>query len=207
MGAIGERARTGQPVSEPYGTARQYLSLDEQTISTLTTIGKNAHRPLELATPIMITGMAYGAALRERAKVCLAHASSLIDTATNSGESGFLPEERQAAKKHIVQWNRGRWGNDLTDMAKADAIEIQVGQGAEGSLGTPVKADDIRPDSRAHLGLKPGEDATRPSHFRDITHPMRFEDLVDTLRNTSGGVPIGLKFAAAMSLAKTPAGR
>jgi glutamate synthase domain-containing protein 2 len=89
----------------------------------------------------MTTGMAYGAALRKRAKVCLAHASSLIDTATNSGESGFLPEGRQAAKKHIVQWNRGRWGNDLTDMAKADAIEIQVGQGAEGSLGTRLKAD------------------------------------------------------------------
>jgi glutamate synthase domain-containing protein 2 len=104
-------------------------------------------------------------------------------------------------KEYIVQWNRGRWGNDLTDMAKADAIEIQVGQGAEGSLGTRVKADDIRADSRAHLGLKPGEDATRPARFRDITHPMQFRDQVDTLRNASSGVPIGLKFAAAMSSA------
>jgi glutamate synthase domain-containing protein 2 len=212
MGAIGERARTGQPVSEPYGTTRQFSGFDDlmflpaqlarfphedyQTVSTRTTIGKNARRPLELATPIMITGMAYGAALSKRAKVCLAQASSLVDTATNSGESGFLPEERQAARKYIVQWNRGRWGNDLADMAKVDAIEIQVGQGAEGSLGTRVKAEDIRTDFRAHLGLAPGEDAVRPARFRDITHPMQFKDLVDTLRQASGGVPVGLKFAA-----------
>ncbi|NLN19569.1 MAG: hypothetical protein GX162_09885 [Firmicutes bacterium] len=210
MYAIGERARTGQPVFGPYGTTRQFLGFDElvllpaqlarfpledyQTVSTRTTIGKNARKPLELATPIMIAGMAYGAALSKRAKVCLAQASSLIDIATNSGESGFLPEERQAARKYIVQWNGGRWGNDLADMTKADAIEIQVGQGAEGSLGARVKASDIRPDLRAHLGLESGDDAVRPAW--DITHPVQFKDLVDTLREASGGVSIGLKLAA-----------
>ncbi len=212
MGAIGERARTGLPLSEPYGSTRRFLDFNElmflpvqlsrfplerhQDVNTQVTVGPQAAKPLPLSTPIMVTGMAYGAALSKAAKVALAKGSALAGTATNSGESGFLPEEREAAGKYIVQWNRGRWGNDLDDMRSVDAIEIQVGQGAEGSLGNTIKAEKIREDFRAHLGLKPGQDASRPARFRDIEEPSQFRRLVDQLREASGGVPVGLKFAA-----------
>lgn len=212
MGAIGERARTGQPLAEPYGSTRRFLDFNElmflpvqlskfpldrhQDVNTKVTIGQHAAKPLTVSTPIIVTGMAYGSALSKNAKVALAQGSAIAATATNSGESGFLPEERKAADKYIVQWNRGRWGNNLEDMRSVDAIEIQVGQGAEGSLGNTVKADKIRDDFRAHLGLKPGEDAVRPARFRDINDPAQFKQLVEQLREASGGVPIGLKFAA-----------
>ncbi|OUN01578.1 MAG: hypothetical protein BAA04_01065 [Firmicutes bacterium ZCTH02-B6] len=212
MGAIGERARTGQPLSEPYGSTRRFLDFNElmflpvqlsrfpldnhQSVKTAVTIGKRAERPLRLATPIMITGMAFGSALSKKAKIALAKASTLANTATNSGESGFMPEEREAAANYIVQWNRGRWSNRKEDLPKVDAVEIQVGQGAEGSLGNRVKAENIREDFRTHLGLQPGQDAVRPARFRHIDDPSQFKAMVDELREASGGAPIGLKFAA-----------
>jgi len=212
MGAIGERARTGQPLSEPYGSTRRFLDFNElmflpvqlsrfpldkyEDVKTEVVIGRRAARPLRVSTPIIITGMAYGSALSKRAKVTLARASALAGTATNSGESGFMPEEREAARKYIVQWNRGRWSNKMEDLPKVDAVEIQVGQGAEGSLGNRVKADNIREDFRAHLGLEPGQDAVRPARFRHIDDPSQFRAMVDELREASGGAPVGLKFAA-----------
>lgn len=212
MGAIGERARSGQPLSEPYGSTRRFMDFNElmflpvqlsrfplerhQDVKAEVTIGKHARRPLVLSTPLIITGMAYGAALSAQAKVALGKASTLAGTAQNSGESGFFPAEREAVGNYIVQWNRGCWGNNIADMANVEAIEIQVGQGAEGSLGTRMKADKIREDLRAHLGLEPGKDAMRPARFRDIEHPSQFKGLVDKLRDASGGAPIGLKFAA-----------
>ena len=196
MGAIGERARTGLPLSEPYGSTRRFLDFNElmflpvqlsrfplerhQDVNTQVTVGPQAAEPLPLSTPIMVTGMAYGAALSKAAKWRSAKGSALAGTATNSGESGFLPEEREAAGKYIVQWNRGRWGNDLDDMRSVDAIEIQVGQGRRRrSAGNTIKAEKIREDFRAHLGLKPGQDASRPARFRDIEEPSQFRRLVD----------------------------
>src|SRR5690606_19338297 len=93
MGDIGERARTGQPLSEPYGSTRRFLDFNElmflpvqlsrfpldnhQAVKTDVTIGKRATRPLRVSTPIMITGMAFGSALSKKAKIALAKASTL----------------------------------------------------------------------------------------------------------------------------------
>lgn len=212
MGAIGQRARTGRALSEPYGSTRRFLDFSELTflpaqlasfplqnhedVGTDVVIGKHAAKPLALSTPVLIAGMAFGAALSMPAKLALARASTLAGTAQNSGESGFLPPERQAADKYIVQWNRGRWGNDVADMASVDGVEIQVGQGAEASLGTRIAASSIREDFRAHLGLEPGKDAKRPARFRDVETPADFKYMVDKLRDVSGGAPVGIKMAA-----------
>lgn len=212
MGGIGQRARTGKPLSEPYGSTRRMPDFNDlmflpaqlaafpvqghEDVGTKITIGKHTERPLTLSTPLIVAGMAFGAALSMPAKVALGKASTLAGTGLNSGESGYLPAERAEATRYIVQWNRGRWGNDFAHMADVEAIEIQVGQGAEASLGTRVPAENIREDFRSHLGIAPGEDAVRPARFRDIDDASQFKDLVETLRKASGGAPIGMKFAA-----------
>lgn len=212
MGAIGERARTGKPLSEPYGATRGFVGFDElmflpaqlsrfplnddEQVQTKVIIGKHTRRPLALSTPIIIAGIPYGAALSMEAKIALAKASTVVGTAQNSGESGFLPPEREAADRYIVQWNRGRWGNRLDDMAEADAIEIEVGQGADATLGRRIKAENIREHFRAHLALQAGQDAFRKARFDGIEHPSQFKGLVDQLRTASGGAPIGIKMAA-----------
>ncbi len=43
--------------------------------------------------------MSYGSALSAAAKIALARAASALGTATNTGEAGLLPEEREEAAK------------------------------------------------------------------------------------------------------------
>jgi len=65
----------------------------------------------------------------------LAKASSLVGTATNTGEGGMLPEERENANLLIAQYASGRFGVDEDYIRKADAIEIKIGQGAKTGSG------------------------------------------------------------------------
>ena len=59
--------------------------------STKTVLGARfAKRPIELAIPIMITGMSYGA-LSLNAKVALARGAATVGTSTTSGDGGMLP--------------------------------------------------------------------------------------------------------------------
>lgn len=81
------------------------------SISTSVTIGKNANKPLTLSIPLMIAAMSFGGALSKSAKISLAKAASMIGTATNTGETGLMKEEREAASLLIGQYNRGGWLN------------------------------------------------------------------------------------------------
>ena len=103
-----------------------------QEIALKTTIGQHTERPLTTDIPILIAGMSYGSALSMKAKIALALGANMAGTATNTGES-FLPEERDAAKRLIVQYHRGTWPLSVQNhprfLESADAIEVQIGRG------------------------------------------------------------------------------
>lgn len=128
-------------------------------ISTSVTIGKRARKPLKLSIPIMIAAMSYGGALSKKTKIALAKAASKIGTATNTGETGVLEEEREAADLLIGQYNRGGWLNTPEKYSRLDAIEIQLGQGAQGSTPQRTSAKNIGEEMRQVLELPKGEDA------------------------------------------------
>jgi len=90
--------------------------------------------PLELAIPIYLTSMSFGA-LGTNAKMALAKAFSLAGSATCTGEGGMLEEERDASDLLIYQMTPSRYGLDLEHLRKADAIEIVIGQGAKPGTG------------------------------------------------------------------------
>ena len=86
--------------------------------------------------------MAYGEALTEAFKSPWPGAT-LAGTAINTGEGPFLPSERAAAQKLILQYNRSSWGKEEKILRQSDAIEIQFGQGALAGVGHLMKARDI----------------------------------------------------------------
>jgi len=51
----------------------------------------------------------------------------MAGTATNTGEGPFLPAERKAAGKLIIQYNRGKWNKSEKILKQADMIEIHIG--------------------------------------------------------------------------------
>ncbi len=87
-------------------------------------------RPVHLDIPITIAGMSFGA-LSANAKDALGRGASMVGTSTTTGDGGMTPEERAASKVLVYQLLPSRYGMNPTDLRRADAIEIVVGQGAK----------------------------------------------------------------------------
>jgi glutamate synthase domain-containing protein 2 len=212
------RAELGRIILRPFGGPKKFpdfsnimfnvaqletLPTPEGTeIDTAVVLGKNAERPLRLDIPLIISGMAYGFALSDRAKVALARGATLAGTATNTGYGPLLPEERAAAGHLILQYNRGHWSKDPETLKQADMIEIQLGQGALAGTGEIFKQDKMSKKLIRLLGLKPGENAVVHARLPEITTPYQLGYLVEELRETTGGVPVGIKIAAGNDLEK-----
>ncbi|MGE5653750.1 MAG: FMN-binding glutamate synthase family protein [Bacillota bacterium] len=210
------RAERGKPLLRPLGTPKRMADVDslmfdfaqlhrlptplETHIDMQTVLGPKAKRPLVLDMPVMIAGMAYGVALSEGAKVALAKGAAMAGTAANTGEGPFLESERNAAKYLILQYNRGDWAKDESILKRADAIEIQIGQGAYGGIGHVFRAEQMDDTLREAFDYPKGRDAVAHSQQPDVDDPRKLKDLVSRLRKITDGVPIGVKIAAGRHL-------
>lgn len=209
--AIMRRAETGQAFKRPYGATRKWPGFEglvfvpaqlarfpraEPDVDTKVLVGPAARKPFEIALPVMITGMAAGLALTRDAKIALAKAASMAGTLTNSGESGYLEEERRTAKLYAVQYNRGGFNNQPEQLKKADMIEIQFGQGADASAAESSRWDSLTPWARQVLGLRAGEDAVIHTRFPNVNSREDLKRLVEDLKNQTGGVPVAVKLCA-----------
>lgn len=211
---IQAKAELGRYRLRGYGTLRKLPSFDDLTFvtsglsrvplegyrescSTKTTIGaRNASEPLELDTPVYISGMSYGA-LSKTAKVALGKAASSIGTMTVTGDGGMLLEEREASNLLMYQVLPSRYGFNPDHLKQADALEIVIGQGAKpgtGGLLMGLKVSKTIADQRE---LPAGIDQRSP-----VRHPdwMGSDDLMIKLEElrevTEGKVPIFLKLGA-----------
>ena len=211
------RAAQGAPVPRPLGSHIHFSPWEEILfnpvhlyrfptpenvgIGTSVTIGRRARKPLTISIPVMIAAMSFGGALSKSAKIALAKAATMAGTATNSGEAGLLKEERETAQLFIGQYNRGGWLNSPDKYKLLDAIEIQLGQGAQGSTYQRTTAKNIGPDYQEVFGLKDGEDSVIHSRLPGVNTKDEFIELVRKLRHETG-VPVGLKIAASHHLEK-----
>ncbi|MBW7477065.1 FMN-binding glutamate synthase family protein [Paenibacillus oenotherae] len=211
------RSAQGTPVPRPLGSYIHFspwesllfnpvhlfrMPTPEQLgIGTSVTIGPLARKPLTISIPIMIAAMSFGGALSKSAKLALAKAATAVGTATNSGEAGLMKEEREAARLFIGQYNRGGWMNTPDKYKQLDAIEIQLGQGAQGSTSQRTSVKNIGEEYREVFELKEGEPAIIHSRLPGVNTTDDFIQLVRRLRDETG-VPVGLKIAATHHLEK-----
>jgi len=170
-------------------------------INTSVKIGRRAKKPLNISIPVMIAGMSFGGALSKSAKIALARAATMADTATNTGEAGIMEEERQEAQLLIGQYNRGGWLNSREKYQRLDAIEIQLGQGAQGSTPQRTAFKNIGEEYREVYQLEEGQDALIHSRLSGVNTKEDFIKLVRELKEETG-VPVGLKIAATHHLEK-----
>lgn len=211
IAAIGERAKHGMPVMEPYGSTRKIptfedlfflpamidkFPVDPKEVRTDVVIGKNAKKPLKLSTPLMPSAMAFGISVSRNFKIAWAKGSAMRDTACNSGDTGFYPPERENARYYIVQYNRAHYGNSDEALKQADAIEIRFGQSAMGGLGETVDDADMNEELAGQLGVNVGKSSSRPLKYQEFDQGLNLKDLVDKVRAINPDVPVGVKIAA-----------
>lgn len=168
------------------------LNMDEE-VKVEVILGIKAKRPLKLSSPIMISGMSFGA-VSKNVKLVIARAASDLNIAFNSGEGGILPEEVEIARKQmIIQYSTGRFGITEEILKSAHAVEIRFGQGAYPGKGSYLPADKITAEIAWMRGLKEGESAYSPSNHFDMKDPQEIKEKVDELRKITGGAPVGAK--------------
>lgn len=211
------RAAQGTPIPRPLGSHLRlspwekllfspvhlfrFPTPEDVGINTSVKIGPGARKPLNISIPLIIAGMSYGGALSKNAKIALARAATMVGTATNTGEAGLMEEEREAAQLLIGQYNRGGWLNDQEKYSRLDAIEIQLGQGAQGSTPQRSTAKNIGEEYREVFELEEGQDAVIHSRLQDVNTREDFIHLVGRLK-AEVGIPVGLKIAATHHLEK-----
>ncbi len=208
------RAEKGKVLFRPLGgSAKKWPNLDpitfipaqttpfpidgEEEVDVAVTIGPKAKKPMKIKIPLMISGMGYGIALSEKVRLSLATAANNVGTAINSGEGGILPEELDTAGKYILQFAKTEWAKEEAVIQRADMIEIKLGQGAVFGTGRKIPPEEIMGRAREIMGLKDNEDAVISDNFFENQTLADLKELVDDLREMTGGVPIGVKIGAA----------
>lgn len=211
MEEIHQMAVTGKSISGAMGTKMPMPNWDdilllgaqlnpaplneEDPVTTMTIIGKNAKRPMIIENPVYISHMSFGALSRE-IKVALAKGAAMAKTAMCSGEGGILPEEREASYKYIFEYIPNKYSVTDENLRRADAIEIKIGQGTKPGMGGHLPGEKVTEEIAQLRGRKKGEDVQSPSKFPELNSKEDLKDMVTMLRNRSDGRPIGIKIAA-----------
>ena len=179
------------------GLTRFPLEGYKERCNTRTVIGaRYAENPLELETPIYITGMSYGA-LSANAKIALGKAATLAGTASCTGDGGMLQGERDASEKLIYQVLPSRYGFDPHHLTQAQAIEIVVGQGAKPGTGGLLMGVKVLDDVAEMRDLPKGIDQRSPARHPDWLGPDDLAVKIEQLREaTDWRVPIHVKLGA-----------
>ena len=155
-----------------------------------------ASQPIELAIPITIAGMSFGA-LGANAKRALGLGATAMGTSTTTGDGGMTPEEREASKTLVYQYLPSRYGMTPDQLRQADAIEIVVGQGAKPGGGGMLLGQKITDRVAAMRTLPAGIDQRSACRHPDWTGPDDLEIKIQELREiTSWEKPIYVKVGA-----------
>jgi glutamate synthase domain-containing protein 2 len=214
IGQIHEMAEVGRYEIRGWGSKRRLPTFDDlvfltasltryplegyrERCDTSTVLGTRfASRPVELAIPITIAGMSFGA-LSAHAKEALGRAATAVGTSTTTGDGGMTPEERKASRLLVYQCLPSRYGFDLHDLQSADAIEVVIGQGAKPGGGGMLLGQKVSTRVAAMRTLPPGIDQRSASRHPDWTGPDDLRIKIEELREaTSWEKPIYVKLGA-----------
>src|SRR5437773_10499246 len=214
---IQTKAETGLYRIRGYGTLRQrrWATFDDLTFlpcsltriplegyrekcSTTTVLGKRyAAKPITLDIPVMITGMSWGA-LSYNAKVALARGASAVGSSNTTGDGGMLMAERENSKTLIYEVLPSRYGINVHDLRRADAIELTIGQGAKPGTGGLLLGSKVSAEIARIRDLPPGVDQRSPARHPDFLGPDDMIIKIEELREaTDWQVPIFVKLGAA----------
>jgi len=165
----------------------------EDNVKTGVCIGPESENPLEISSPIMISGLSFGA-VSKITKQIIAKTASKLKIGFNSGEGGVLTDEIQNNNGNIiVQYSTGRFGIDEKLLKSAAAIEIRFGQGAYPGKGSYLPAEKMTAEITEKRGLGSGEASYSPAHHPDILNLEDLEKKVLWLKKIGKGMPVGAK--------------
>lgn len=207
------RSQKGDIVIRPMGSAKpahgfddlslipaqlaRHPVLETDPVDLSVTLGEKSGHGVKLSLPLYISGMAYGLALKREARIAMAKASGRVGIPLSSGQGPMIDEEVRLASSYILQFGRWVWNREVETLRKASLLEIQVGQGAMPGNAVIATPDEIGPEIREMMKLKPGQAPIihRDLFLKDPSDPSSLREVVDYLRSVVD-VPLSLKMGA-----------
>ncbi|MCH9779813.1 MAG: alpha-hydroxy-acid oxidizing protein [Alphaproteobacteria bacterium] len=169
--------------------------LDEEPVATKTVIGPNAAKPMTLDLPVFVSDMSFGS-LSISAKKALSQGAEMAGTGICSGEGGMLPEEQEENSRYFYELASARFGYKPELMKKVQAFHFKGGQAAKTGTGGHLPGDKNTGRIAEVRDIPAGTSAISPARFPDWTELSDFRDFAATVREISGGIPIGYKMSA-----------
>lgn len=166
--------------------------------------GSECKQPYD-ASPLNISAMSYGS-LSKTAIKALNLGAKKGGFAHNTGEGGVSPYHLEPGGDLIWQIGTGYFGcrnesggfdaEQFAETARLDnvkMIEIKLSQGAKPGHGGILPAAKLTPEIAAIRHVPLGTDVISPSGHTEFSDPKGLLDFVRTLRDLSGGKPVGFK--------------
>lgn len=168
-----------------------------------TTVGEGP-RAYDISV-LNISGTSFGA-LSPPAIEALSLGAKRGGFAHNTGEGSFSKYHAAGGGDTIWQISTGYFGcrtaegkfnpEAFTDKAQLDQIkmiEIKMSQGAKPGHGGMLMAPKVTPEIAETRGVPEYQDCISPSRHSEFSNPNELLDFVETLRDLSGGKPVGIK--------------
>jgi glutamate synthase domain-containing protein 2 len=169
------------------------------------TIGEAAKQPYS-ASLFNISAMSFGS-LSANAIMALNRGAKLGNFAHDTGEGSISEYHRVHGGDLIWEIGSGYFGCrddkgrfcEERFVANATArqvkmVEIKLSQGAKPGHGGILPAAKVTPEISAARGVPTGVDCVSPSAHTAFATPLAMMDFIATLRELSGGKPVGFKF-------------
>ena len=152
-----------------------------------------------------VSGMSYGS-LSKNAVLALNAGARMGNFAHNTGEGGLSPYHLEPGGDVIWQIGTGYFScrnkdgsfsvDEFTKRAtlpNVKMIEIKLSQGAKPGHGGILPAKKLTREIIEIRGVEPGKDVISPPAHSAFSSPRGMMQFVKTLRDASGGKPIGFK--------------
>lgn len=169
--------------------------MEDQKVDTKLIIGPKADKPLVLDIPLFVSDMSFGA-LSEEAKISLARGADMAGTGICSGEGGMLPEERENNSRYFYELASAQFGYKEELLKDVQAFHFKGGQGAKTGTGGHLPGNKNIGKISQVRGIEEGTAAVSPPTFKDLNGVDDFKRFADTVREVSGGIPVGFKLSA-----------
>ena len=186
-------------VVQPATMTRLPLEGYRESCNTVTVLGAGqgkVEKPIELAIPIYIGSMSFGA-LSATAKAALGRGASAVGSMTCTGEGGMLEEEREASTTLVYQVTPSRYMLDLDHLRRADGLEIAMGQGAKPGTGGLLLGMKVSERVATMRSLPIGVDQRATCRHPDFMGADDLQIKIEELREaTDYQVPILVKIGA-----------
>lgn len=213
---IYQRAK-GDVDTLPFGTQRDVYApgyewinhsiapVHANDIETRVTVGGPDCRKPYSASLFNVSGMSYGS-LSKNAVLALNAGAKAGGFAHNTGEGGLSPYHLEPGGDIIWQIGTGYFGcrdkqgnfsvEEFTKRAglhNVKMIEVKLSQGAKPGHGGILPARKVTLEIANIRGVDMGEDVVSPPAHSAFSTPLELLQFLKTLRDASGGKPVGFK--------------